>query len=122
MEENTLGIKEMKIVKTKEFLERYTGVPLVFWVGREPFYFSIDYLSKTMLVPLKTKKVVVFFGSNDKIKFGADINHGFGFRRVGDDESIWVDKMNEEEMAVIIYDQKKDREDEDGITEVGESP
>jgi hypothetical protein len=105
MIENTLGIKEMRIVKTMEYFNQYIGKPMIFWIGHNPVYYSIDSLTEVKIVPLESCVVVVFFGSNDDVKFAVGIDHGFGFRQKGSKDRIWVDKMNETEAAIIVYEQ-----------------
>ena len=101
---NTLGIKEMKIVKLAGYFDQYDGKPMVFWDGNGPIYYSIDSLTEIKIAPLETCVAVVFFGSSNDIKFAVDMDHGFGFREKGAKDHIWVDKMNETEMAVIVYE------------------
>ena len=40
---NTLGIKEMKIVKLAGYFDQYVGKPMVFWDGNGPIYYSIEF-------------------------------------------------------------------------------
>ena len=101
---NTLGIKEMKIVESVGYFDQYIGKPMVFWVSNSPIYYSIDTLTEVKIAPLETCVAVVFFGSNNDIKFAVDMDHGFGFREKGANDHIWVDKMNQKEMAVIVYE------------------
>jgi hypothetical protein len=101
---NTLGIKEMKIVESVGYFDQYIGKPMVFWVGNGPIYYSIDSLTEVKIVPLESCVAVVFFGSSNDIKFAVDMDHGFGFREKGAKDHIWVDKMNETEMAIIVYE------------------
>lgn len=110
MIENTLRIKEMKIVKTIGYFDQYIGKPMVFWVGSGPVYYSIDSLTEVKIVPLESHVVVVFFGSNNDVKFAVGIDHGFGFREKGAKYHIWVDKMSETEMAIIVYESESEDE------------
>lgn len=104
MKKNTLGIKEMKVVKTKEFFEQYLGKTLTFWIGVEPIYFSPGKIREIVFRSLSSTKVIMFFGTSDNIKFAVGVNNGFGFKVKESNEHIWVDKVNEEEAAVIVYE------------------
>jgi hypothetical protein len=110
MIENTLGIKEMKIVKTMEYFNKYMGKSLTFWVGNSPIYYCIDTLTAIRIVPLGSHIVIIFFGSNDDIKFAVGIDNGFGFRQKGSKDNIWIDKLSQTEMAIIVYEQIEDKE------------
>lgn len=101
---NTLGIKKMKIVESVGYFDQYIGKPMVFWVSNSPIYYSIDSLTEVKIVPLESCVAVVFFGSSNDIKFAVDMDHGFGFREKWAKDHIWVDKMNQKEMAVIVYE------------------
>ena len=104
MKKNTLGIKEMKIVKTKEFFEQYLEKNLTFWIGVEPIYFSIGKIREIIFRSLSSTEVIMFFGVSDNIKFAVGVNNGFGFKVEGISGGVWVDKANEEEAAVIVYE------------------
>lgn len=106
MKDNTLGIKEMKVVKTKEFFEKYIGKVLVFWVGAEPIYFSIGEIKEIQFKCFSSTEVMIFFGISDDVKFAVGVNSGFGFKAKEDNEHFWVDRVNEEEAAVIVYETK----------------
>ena len=104
MKKNTLGIKEMKVVKTKEFFGQYIGKNLTFWIGVEPIYFAIGKIREIIFRSLSSTKVIMFFGISDNIKFAVGVNTGFGFKVEESNEHIWVDKVTEEETAVIVYE------------------
>lgn len=104
MKKNTLGIKEMKVVKTKEFFEQYLGKTLTFWIGVEPIYFSPGKIREIVFRSLSSTKVIMFFGTSDNIKFAVGVNRGFGFKVEGISGGVWVDRANEEEAAVIVYE------------------
>ena len=107
MKDNTLGIKEMKVVKTKEFFEKYIGKVLVFWVGAEPIYFSIGEI-KEIQFKFFSSKVMIFFGISEDTKFAVGFNSGFGFKVKESNNNFWVDGVNEEETALIVYETKKE--------------
>ena len=104
MNKNTLGIKEMEVVKTREFFEQYVGKVLTFWIGVGPIYFSPGKIREIVFRPLSSTQVIMFFGTSDNIKFAVGVNNGFGFKVEGISGGVWVDKVNEEEAAVIVYE------------------
>ena len=110
MKKNTLGIKEMKVVKTKEFFDQYIGKVLTFWIGVEPIYFSPGKIREIVFRSLSSTKVIVFFGISDNIKFAVGVNRGFGFKVEGINGGVWVDRANEEEAAVIVYEPEPEKE------------
>jgi hypothetical protein len=110
MNKNTLGIKEMEVVKTREFFEQYVGKVLTFWIGVEPIYFSLGKIREIVFRALSSTQVIMFFGTSDNIKFAVGVNNGFGFKVEESNEHIWVDKVNEEETAVIVYEPEPKKE------------
>ena len=109
MNKNTLGIKEMEVVKTREFFEQYVGKVLTFWIGVGPIYFSLGKIREIVFRSLSSTQIIMFFGTSDNIKFAVGVNNGFGFKVEGISGGVWVDKVNEEEAAVIVYEPEEER-------------
>jgi hypothetical protein len=110
MKENTLGVKEMKIVSTEKFLRQFLGKAVTFWVGAEPIFFSLSSVVAIKLVDLGEKPIrsVVFFGISETM-FAIDVNLGFGLNIQGHNNKIWVDRMNEKDTAIIVYSSDEDK-------------
>ena len=94
----------MKIVDTKQYLESLYGKFLTIWIDGGAL-FSIDKFSSYKIINSvgTIEKNVVLFGSSSNVKFMVKSFHGFGFKVKGSQEHVWVDKMNEKEMAIIVY-------------------
>lgn len=107
---NTLNIKEMKIVKTQEFLKQFIGKPLTFWVGHEPILFGISELKSVQFTDGGNVDSMVIFQGNPNEAFGVGLGYGFGLRIKGKHAEYWVDKINEDDTAVIVYGSCRDDE------------
>ena len=46
-------------------------------------------------------------GSRSCNTFAVECNKGFGFSPLGSDESYWIDKINEEDTAVVVYERQR---------------
>lgn len=106
---NTLQIKDMKIVRTQEFLKQFMGKPLTFWVGHEPILFGISEPRSVKFIDKDDDPMIIFQGKPNEA-FGAGFNYGFGLKIRGEQMEYWVDKINEEEAAVIVYSSDGDDE------------
>jgi hypothetical protein len=75
-------------------------------VGAEPIFFSLSSVVAIKIADLGDKPIhsVVFFGIPDQSKFAIDVNFGFWIKVKGHNNKIWVDRMNEKDTAIIVYD------------------
>ncbi len=102
---NTLGIIDMKIVKTQEFFNEFKGYDIAVWETRGGLFYLKEFNEITFVEAgtIFRGKGVMLLGKRDLTAFTVECENGFGFDKVGGDKSYWVDKINEKEAAVIIY-------------------
>lgn len=103
METNSLNVKDMKIAKTQEFLKQFMGKPLTFWVGHEPILFGLSELRSVKFIDEDDGDPMIVFQGNPNEAFAAGLSYGFGLKIKGEHVQYWIDKINEEEAAVIVY-------------------
>ncbi len=103
MKENTLGVKEMKVMKTSEFDELFIGKSVTFWIGKEPIYFGL-FVLEIEVSDIGGKECIVFFGESNNDKFAVEFGYGFGIKVKGERMHYWVDSMNRDEATVIVYE------------------
>ena len=103
---NTLGILDMKIVKTADFMKRFEGEDLIVWFNNTTAvnvaeFSRYSFFNMDEKGPPEDRWLVLVGRGNSQTLIKAD--SGFGFKVVGVPEKNWIDKMNEDEMAVIVY-------------------
>lgn len=106
---NSLGVINMKVVKTIEFLSDFIGQTLTVWGGLGGLY-CIEEFKELRFADEKTlfkEKGIVLTGSRSCNTFAVECNKGFGFSPLGSDESYWIDKINEEDTAVVVYERQR---------------
>ncbi len=107
---NTLNIKEMKIVNTEEFLNQFIGKSLTFWVGHMPILFGLSELKSVEFTDGDEDDIMLIFRGRPNEAFGVGIKNGFGMKIQGSTTSYWVDKINKDEAAVIVYSSEEESE------------
>ena len=102
---NTLGIIDMKIVKTREFFRDFHEQTLTIWTMDGGLY-AIEGFVGEVFVKKKaifTEPAIVLKGVHDGNTFAIECHRGFGIAPYRSDKSYWIDKVNSEDAAVIVY-------------------
>ena len=106
---NSIGVIDVKVVKTVEFLSDFIGQKLTVWgSGLDGLYCIEEFreLRFTKKNYIFRGEGIVLMGSNSCNTFAVECNRGFGFTVQNSDRSYWIDKVNEEDAVVIIYERE----------------
>jgi hypothetical protein len=106
--ENTLHIKDLSIVKTSEFLDKFKEKSLIMWGSDVSTMFFIPQLLKYEIIESSSNNEydedigykIVFTGRGKEAIF---FKNCFGFVEFEKQEKYWVDSFNEKEMVIISY-------------------
>ena len=102
---NTLGIIDMKIVKTREFFSDFHEQTLTIWTMDGGLY-AIEgfigevFVEKKVIFP---EPAIVLKGASEGNAFSIECHRGFGITPSRSDKSYWIDKVNSKEAAIIVY-------------------
>ena len=103
MQKNTLGVEMMSIVNTDDFLRNFIGWPIIIWKNSQPFYFSMEKMENYRFLDIGDgKECIIIIGS--QCAFCCGVDDGFGLKVQGAEEHIWIDRMNQNEAVIVIYD------------------
>jgi hypothetical protein len=105
--DNSLDIVDMGITQT-EFLTQFIGKSLTVWGSSLDALYWIEEFAEVSFTEENTlfqEKGVVLKGSSHAA-FATECHKGFGFSELGSDTKYWIDKINQQELALIIYKRK----------------
>ncbi len=100
IKENTLGIVQMGVYKTLKFMKQFTDKHLVVWSNADSM-FNVHELA-SYSITRDNDPLFVFHGKGrETCAFLA--RRGFGFKVFGASLKYWIDAVNEDDIAVIVY-------------------
>ena len=107
---NTLRVVDMQVSNTIKFFSDFIDQDLVIWSACGAFYDikKFNEIRFTKKNSLFTNEGIVLSGFDGCSTFAVECNKGFGFSVVNGNRNYWVDKINEKEVAVIVYKRKEE--------------
>jgi hypothetical protein len=105
IQQNTLDIIDMTIMKTSKFFNDLQGQTITIWTMDGGLY-MIENFNKALFVEkgvIFPNDAIVLKSGSYRSGFSIECHRGFGITPTQSDKSYWVDKVNSEDIAVIVY-------------------
>ncbi len=112
MEKNTLGIIDLKFVRTHEFFKSFEGKTLKILKGRKAVTTIHGLADYSWHIDVKFDQTAEYHSSfivlhgNDGNEYELGVHDGFTIREKGKDELYCITDLNEVEAFVVVYSKK----------------